>query len=322
ERAPDLGGVYNEFGVGFNQNSMMNFTNEKSVAAEKAPAEVFRYDYKAKHLPIQIRHAQFRGENGSTRLEVYHSVLGSSLGSSQSEENEFVSSVNSVVGLFDPFYNEVDRQKEQTKLVGASKEQISDIVSFDETIFSILPEDRYRVVVKVENPEGNLLGISNFEVGMKRFDPDSLQLSDLELASKVETAQKKGRFYKHGLYVLPYTFSKLPRDIPATIYYEIYNLKKDMAGGTKYTVDYKVTAFRREAKGLNKLFRSIGKLFGGGKEQSVTASYERQGSSSDEKEYISLDIQKMPPGLVELSVTITDHLSNQAQTSVLSLEII
>ena len=139
ERAPDLGGVYNKFSVSTRDTDLMDFTNEKSNAAAKAPAEVFKYDYKAKPLPFTLRQAQFRGLNGKTKLEIYHTVMGKNLGSEKDEENRYFATINSNIGIFDEYYSKVDQQNNEIKLLGTSKEQIEDVASVDESIFSLNP---------------------------------------------------------------------------------------------------------------------------------------------------------------------------------------
>ena len=322
ERAPDLGGVYNKFSASTRSTDLMDFTIEKTNAADKAPAEVFNYDYKAEPLPFTVRYAQFRGDEGKTKLEVYHTIMGENLGIKQSKENEYLATIHSNVGIFDEFYSRVDQQKNEIKLLGTSLDQIKDVASIDEAIFNLAPNKSYRVVIELKNPEGNMLGIGNLNVPIKNFNLDSLLISDIELAAKVEKAQKKGRFYKDNLWVLPYTFSKLDRTKPIIIYYEIYNLRKNADGETQYTIDYTVKSLTRKEGGVKKFFRSIGKIFGGDKKPSVTSTYERQGNSSVEKEYISLDVGKMPLGVIELSVTVVDKISNQTRKSTTSLEII
>lgn len=322
ERAPDLGGVYDKFSVSTRLTDLMDFTNEKTNAVDKAPAEVFKYDYKAEPLPFTVRYAQFRGVGGKTKLEVYHTIMGENLGIEKRKENEYFATILSNVGIFDEFYSRIDHQKNEIKLLGVSRDQIKDVASIDEAIFNLPPNKSYKVVMELKNPEGNMLGIGNLNVPIKTFNLDSLLISDIELAAKVETAQKKGRFYKNNLWVLPYTFSKLDRTHPVTIYYEIYNLRKNPDGKTQYTIDYTVKSLTRKEGGVKKFFRSIGKVFGGGKKPSVTSTYERQGNSTFEKEYISFDVGKLPPGVIELSVTVLDKISNQTRKSITSLEII
>lgn len=322
ERAPDLGGVYNMFSVSTRNTDLMDFTNEKSNAIDKAPTEVFKYDYNASPLSFTMRQAQFRGENGKTKLEIYHTVMGTNLGSKKEGENKYFATVNSNIGIFDEYYSKVDQQKNEVKLQGTTAEQIKDVASVDESIFSLNPDQTYEVVFELENPEGNMLGIGNMPITIKNFQSDSLLLSDIEFAARVEPALKKGRFSKDSLYVLPYTFPKFDRDTPVTIYYEIYNLSKNPAGETDYVIDYKVTTLERKEGGVKKFFRSIGSIFGGGKKPSVSSTYERQGHSEVEKQYLTLDIGKLPPGKIELSVTVTDRTSNQTGKSSTSIDVI
>ena len=321
ERATSLGGSYNRFSLGFKENDLIDFTNMKVAAEAEAPVEVFRYDYHADPLPFQVRMAQFRGENGKTRVELYHSVIAHDLEFTPYLGGRYLTSVVTTVAVFDTLYDEIDRKSSRVNLIARSKEQIQQISNLDQTNLELEPSV-YHVVIQKENPEGNKLGIRKYLVRVRPFPPDSLELSDLELAYQVSEGTRKDQFYKDGLRILPYTFRQHARNVPVTIYYEIYNLQLGDDGRSSYRISYEVTSLLRRENAFKKLLHAIGGIFGMGKAGTVASSYTRSGNSRTEKEYLSLDIHKMPPGIIQLAVTVEDLLSGQKATSRTQLEIV
>jgi GWxTD domain-containing protein len=322
ERANTLGGSYNRFSLGLKENDLVDFVNMKMAAQAEAPVEVFHYDYHADPLPFQVRMAQFRGDSGKTRVEIYHSVIARDLAFHPYMGNRYISSVVTTVAIFDTLYDEVKRKSKRVHVIARSRDQIQAISNLDQIDFQLAPQSLYHVVIQKENPEGNKLGIRKYLLAVRDFRGDSLEISDLEIAYQIGVVERKDQFVKGDLRILPYTFRQHNRRSPITVYYEIYNLKLDEKGKSKYRIDYKITSLTQKEGGLKKLFRTIGKLFGAGKIGSITASYDREGAQRDEQEYISFDLQKMPPGIVQIAVSVTDLLSGQKAESRTRIELI
>ncbi|MFZ5517283.1 MAG: GWxTD domain-containing protein [Candidatus Zhuqueibacterota bacterium] len=80
------------------------------------------------------------------------------------------------------------------------------------------------------------------EVTIEPFSEDGLDLSDIELASRIEPAKEKSRFYKNSYLVIPNTDQFYGTGLPMLMFYcEIYNLKKaDEPDTSKYAVSYKI----------------------------------------------------------------------------------
>jgi len=321
DRATTLGGSYNRFSLGFKENDLVDFTNMKVAAEAEAPVEVFHYDYHAEPLPFQVRMAQFRGNNGRTRLELYHSVIARDLEFTPYLGGQLLSSVVTTVAIFDTLYDEIDRKSSRINMVARSRDEVNRISNLDQMTFFLKP-DYYHFVVQKENPEGNKLGIRKYLVHVRKFSSDSLQLSDLELVYQLNKGGRKDQFYKDGLRILPYTFRQHDRNTPITLYYEIYNLSSDSTGKTKYEISYRVTSILRKENTLKKFLHAIGGIFGMGKAGTVESSYQREGETPTEKQYISLDVHKMPPGIIELAVSVKDLHTGQSATSRTRLEII
>ena len=92
---------------------------------------------------------------------------------------------------------------------------------------------------------------------------------------------------------------------PVVIYYEVYDLKIDDFGQTKYRVDYRITPREGKLSGVQVL-RALGRLLGIEEKAVVTISYQRTGTGSDEYNYLEIDPGESKPGRYEIAVAITD----------------
>ena len=92
------------------------------------------------------------------------------------------------------------------------------------------------------------------------------------------------------------------------VYYEIYNLSKDEFGQTNYTVSYTITS--KDTPGtvsdISRLFR-----WRTGIREELAVTYEQQGGSGDEVEYVEIELENRPVGKYLLRVTVVDRNSGE-----------
>ena len=135
-----------------------------------------------------------------------------------------------------------------------------------------------------------------------------MQISDLELAWQVGETRKSGKFSKGDLYVVPMPSRTYRKGQSVFVYYEIYNLKKDESGQTKYNVSYTITS--RESPGnvsnISRLFR-----WEAGKREELAVTYEQLGDAEREMEYVELALDEQVPGRYSLRVSIEDGNSGE-----------
>ena len=138
---------------------------------------------------------------------------------------------------------------------------------------------------------------------MEDYAVAGLKISDIELAGRVQvdaSATDKG-----GVEVISLPSRTYKTGQPVVIYYEVYDLKIDDFGQTKYRVDYRITPQEGKLSGVQVL-RALGRLLGIEEKAVVTISYERTGTGSDEYNYLEIDPGESKPGRYEIAVTITD----------------
>ena len=99
------------------------------------------------------------------------------------------------------------------------------------------------------------------------------------------------------------------RERSVYLYYEVYNLKKDEFGHTRYGISYTVEQdVQRRIGPFGALASAFRTLISTG-EKEVAVSYERAGTDSWEPIFIELDTAGFKPGLHQVAVTLTDLVS-------------
>jgi GWxTD domain-containing protein len=107
----------------------------------------------------------------------------------------------------------------------------------------VIPHRPHRIRLKiadVQNPAG--ASLVEWPVHLRRFHPDSLQISDVQIASLVERDTAQSVYTKNGFRVIPNPTALYGIGLPILYsYLEIYNLAPATSeNGAKYQIEYKV----------------------------------------------------------------------------------
>ena len=140
---------------------------------------------------------------------------------------------------------------------------------------------------------------------------DDLLMSDIALAFYVGPSDEQGPFQKRGLKIIPMASKAFRPDQNAFVYFEVYNLKRNEFGRTKYRVDY---SFRAQEKGLAPIraLRGLGRMLRlQEKRREVVISYEQSGDTTEDVAYVELDLKETEPGGQEVRVKVTDLLADR-----------
>ena len=140
------------------------------------------------------------------------------------------------------------------------------------------------------------------------YSLEGLGLSDIEIAGRIEP--DSSAVGKGGLKVLPMPSRTFKKGQPVLIYYEVYGLSKDEFGQTRHRVDYRIKARKGKLRAV-RVLRALGRLLRFEEKSIVTISYERTGVDPDEHNYLEIDPGDSKIGVYELTVSITDLISEQ-----------
>ena len=172
------------------------------------------------------------------------------------------------------------------------------------------------MAVQVWRKGTDLIGAYHIPTPVESYAGVDLMLSDIQIAREVAPADsgRSGAFVRGDFWVMPSPGKVFYSGQHVFLYFEIYNLKRDEFGQTRYEVAYTV----RDANQSPLLVRALsglGRLLaGGGGEGAVTVRYEQTGSRDWEGDYVELDIGKTAAGEHEVHVTVKDLNGNATVT--------
>lgn len=233
--------------------------------------------------------ADFRGEQGETRLEIYYGLPVSE----QSETTRFERGL----ALFDTTWTPVFQKVEPFFNISDHTDKIVDRLIVN------IPPGRYYLGVQVHDTAGNKLGTQRQAIDVESYAGDGLMLSDIELANRI------GEQKADSLNIIPQPSKSFSAGQPIAIYYEIYGLKKDTFGQTRYQMHYRIAPAQGQAPAV-RVLQSVGKLLGIVSEKEFTVSYEQVGETESELSYLEIDVTDSAQGMYELEVKISDLNAN------------
>lgn len=259
------------------------------------------WDEKVEALQLPFSTATFRGDDGETVLEVYWGVPLKPIVEAL-PEGESLAAVEHGVAIHHSNWQMVDKDSRTTR-IPIQRENLSEDQIFTDLYKIELSPDDYFLALHARPQQTELIGgHAQIEVAVPDYSGEAFMLSDIEFASQIEpaTAQTPHKLAKHGLAVLPNPTRQYARKRPVHIYFEIYNLQRDAAGETRFSIEYIV-----EKEGGKKFLG----LFGGGK-SSISVKSDRQGNSRFSAEFLAIDVQKIDKGEAMLTIRVTDKIAD------------
>ena len=144
-------------------------------------------------------------------------------------------------------------------------------------------------------------------IELEKYQVGAIEVSDLELAWRVAEGGPQDKFRKGALHVIPMPTRTYPKGQSIFVYYEIYNLKRDAFGQTRYRVEYTIAPRSKGVGGaVSRLVQTLK-----GKRAQVLMGYDQVGTMDLEAVYTELELGDRTPGRYALEVKITDLNSDQ-----------
>ena len=251
--------------------------------------------------PHQV--AQFRAEDGKTRLELYYALPGEEVG--HAEISSGVQSVDLRQGLFlfDAEWNEVKNSVQPLKKMPWIEGNIilEGYLFWGERLS--LDPGSYHLAVEAEDRKAKTLGTFRDSLQIRKFGSENLELSGLLIAQRVVEHESRP-FGRDRFMVLPNPLKQCQRDGHISFYFEIYNLSRDEFGATNYQVTYQTRLLPEshgEGEPVPKWTTAVSNTF--------------QESRSWEPNYLKLDMQGLAPGPWAFRVVAEDLRNGQQAMS-------
>lgn len=290
---------------------------------EYAPRVVFRnavsrmpdvYRPRFHHPPLDFYFdlASFRAPEGGTTLEVYYGIPAAQVQVGQRRDVSYIQ-VKCALALAPADYSVIHRTSSSRAYRVASDFSGAQKAFMPELLKLQVPPGKYDLQVQIKDLLSGHNGIYRQTVDVKEYPDDRLRISDIQLAATIGETKLQERFKKGDVWVVPMPTRNYRGAQQVYAYYEIYNLKKNRFGQTRFKVKYVVRyvskpirgALGSVASGLRSLFRS--------KRPSVSISYEHDGTEPNEQSYLEIDLDKVKHGVNVLEVEIKDLVSGKSE---------
>jgi GWxTD domain-containing protein len=280
----------------------------RSIAA-KTPS---RYRAEFSDLPIDFYYypAAFRGENGLTRLELYLGLSASEVVRLNGESDTIT--LERGVALYDSLWHEVHRITDRLTFRTPDDQDVEAGAFIPGVLPVTLSPGKYYMSLQIRDARSGHSQVYQQTIELDDYSRDDVfHLSDIELAFRVAPTQATGQFTKNGLNVIPMSSKAFRRDQNAFVYFEMYNLKRDLFGQTRYRIEYTVRILQDHGVPV-RILRSVGRLLRMVEEdQQLVIAYEQVGRKTEEQAYVELALKESEVGEQLIVVKVTDLLSDQ-----------
>lgn len=254
----------------------------------------------------------FRGDDGKTDVVFLFGVPTANV-EFQWSARGLLSDLNTRIALYDPERRPITEADRTVQLVSRKPvpQSLAHLIVSSQRLEA--GWGRYQYAIRIANPQSGRHGVYYGQVRVPDYEANRLQLSDVVLAESINPSGEEGSFRRRGVGIVPLPSRAFKREQPVGIYYEIYNLKANQGGRTRYRIEYTVT--RKGAgsvvlKVLSDLKRLVSQHEGAGE---ITFSMEKEGTRADglQQEYLTFDMSDAAPGEYQLHVRVTDFVADE-----------
>lgn len=282
---------------------------------------LYRPDFATAPLAFFVDAVGFKGARETSALEVYYGIPTWELAYVTGEDGRPTARVQRGVALFNEADAPVHRSSGEIELYLEGPADTTRRAFVPELDRIAAPPGTYRMSVQLLDRASGKSQVYNQQVRLLPYDGSYLKLSGILLAASIGPASG-GKFDKGDIEVVPNPTGAFLPGQSVFIYYEVYSLKKDVFGATRYRVAYEVRSLEQKSVAA-KILSGLGRLLGIRQEGSAAISieYEHVGSAEDDQGYVELDMSNTEPGRQLVKVTVTDQVSGQQTAATRTFEI-
>jgi GWxTD domain-containing protein len=261
------------------------------LAYERTVAELPDDYIETEYAPIPgLRHEvfDFRADQFKTRLDVSYGIPTEGARTRDSSDGP-IAVVTRSIALADSTYARVFRRTDRVNLT-ESDGMFVDLIRAD------LEPGLYHLTLRIHDTLSGRLSAIEEDVVVEGYPAETLGLSDLVLASEIGEYEGEIRFRRGRWEVRPrpgrvYTKTVVP------FYYEIYGIRKNAFGQTKY----RVTAGVKHKQGLRNRPAFLGEA-----KPEVTFTFDQTGDQDWERGQLELDLTEAKRGTNILTLQVED----------------
>lgn len=249
----------------------------------------------------QYQTAQFRHDNGNTRIEVYYALPEENVRRARSGDRGTAAvDVRQALFLFDSRWDTVRhnvRKVDRLPRVAYESTEEAFLLAGERMV---LDPGMYFLAGEVEDRKTKRVGTFRERLRVRSFGPDTLEISDLLMARRIRKREDVP-YGREQFAVLPNPLQVCRTEGQAWFYFEVYNLSRDEFGASHYRISYQTQSLRE----------------GGGDGSpagwTTAVSYTYRGARDWEPRDLRVDMDGASPGPRAFRVVVKDlHTGRQA----------
>lgn len=291
--------------------NLQELNERKLTSYLNAPPEAYSdKDNPVKNIPVYLSQASFRGENGTTRYELYYAIPLESL-KFRKVNDYWTNALSQDITVRKERNQDLWSDQRMIELEFEQGESFKEDWYINEIGFDLPPQDRSPVAhLLIRDPDDNKMTLTSCKLSKKDYSGGSLMVSDMKFSSKITPSRDEGPFNRNGLKVVPLVTNKVQKDTPLQVYFEIYNLRLAQSNQTKYELQYIIqkkgarngVGFAQFDEEGNLMMPSVRKDM----REYVSLESELTGSREQQETYLTLDLSSLNEGEYEFFINVRD----------------
>ena len=283
-----------------------NHPRRQAAALITRSPEAYAHDFGGEPLEYAFDAVSFRGEGGSTEVDLIYSIPIGQFGDITDDKGDRTW-LNNQVTLRDSVQTPAFSRKFRFGPIARPERQAAN-QEFQGAAFTLAanmsaPPGSFTAAVEMQDEATRRVGVYKKPVNLSDYRGSDLLISDLKLSTEITPASGQGPFVRKGLNIVPNPGRLYPKGQLVYVYYEVYNLDMDDDGRTSYETLYEITPMGMPAL-RNRFARPPGDM------QTVMSFFEGEGTTAEEAEYTALDTTDLEAGEYVLTVTLTDRYTD------------
>ncbi|MDE3001238.1 MAG: GWxTD domain-containing protein [Gemmatimonadota bacterium] len=245
--------------------------------------------------------AQFRHDNGNTRIEVYYALPQENVRHTVSgDDGNAGVDARQALFLFDTDWDTVRHSVSNVERMPRVVYESTDerFLLAGERV--IIDPGTYFLAAEVEDRGTKRVGTFRERLRVRSFGPDTLEISDLLMARRIRM-RENAPYGREQFALLPNPLQVCRTKGQAWFYFEIYNLSRDDFGATHYRISYQMQSL---PEGMGDAYPA---------DWTTAVSYTYRGARNWEPRDLRVDMDGASPGPRAFRVVVEDlHTGRRA----------
>lgn len=277
------------------------YIQDKTGMAQSVSRDVSQTGGISNYFSFLYRFYQFAGDSGQTALDFHFALPTQRLNIMRSAEYYGQIQLTLVLLAENLRDHKIYRVETEKNFCFSKPEDIS-FYSVFKGMYRLKPGE-YNLVLNIKDNYSNRSGIIRERISVPDFNQKMI-VSDIFLSifndPKIEKKVEN---------LSPYPFTVVKKSNQNYVYFEIHNLR-ELSNYNTYQISYRVISTKPKTNVLKKVYNQIISPLFGVKPGAVEVTIDRQGRSTDSREFFILDLKHVPAGECILRIKVNDNLSD------------